>query len=128
MVSIPFFVASGWRAVLAARGIAVIRQVDVRPPAYTRAFVHDRVASPGASTARHLVRRSRKFICDFPWLRLLDAPRFQRDGIIARTRDKAIRHLAFQSWFWAVTVRANWRVIFRFADGRASNLDLIDYP
>jgi proteic killer suppression protein len=29
--------------------------------------------------------------------------------------------------FWAVTVRANWRVIFRFADGRASQVDLIDY-
>jgi toxin HigB-1 len=29
--------------------------------------------------------------------------------------------------FWAVTVRANWRVIFRFEDGRASDVDLVDY-
>jgi len=29
--------------------------------------------------------------------------------------------------FWAVTVRANWWIIFRFADGRASDVDLIDY-
>lgn len=29
--------------------------------------------------------------------------------------------------FWAVTVRANWRVIFRFADGDAYDVDLIDY-
>ena len=29
--------------------------------------------------------------------------------------------------FWAVTVRANWRIIFRFADGRASDVDLIDH-
>jgi toxin HigB-1 len=29
--------------------------------------------------------------------------------------------------FWAVTVRANWRIIFRFADGRARDVDLIDY-
>jgi toxin HigB-1 len=29
--------------------------------------------------------------------------------------------------FWAVTVRANWRIIFRFADGRASDIDLVDY-
>lgn len=29
--------------------------------------------------------------------------------------------------FWAVTVRANWRVIFRFADGDARDVDLIDY-
>lgn len=28
---------------------------------------------------------------------------------------------------WAVTVRANWRVIFRFADGHALDLDYIDY-
>jgi toxin HigB-1 len=29
--------------------------------------------------------------------------------------------------FWAVTVRANWRIIFRFADGRALDVDLVDY-
>lgn len=29
--------------------------------------------------------------------------------------------------FWAVTVRANWRIIFRFAEGRATDVDLIDY-
>jgi proteic killer suppression protein len=28
---------------------------------------------------------------------------------------------------WAVTVRANWRVIFRFEDGKASDVDLVDY-
>ena len=28
---------------------------------------------------------------------------------------------------WAVTVRANWRVIFRFADAEASDLDYLDY-
>jgi proteic killer suppression protein len=29
--------------------------------------------------------------------------------------------------FWAVAVRANWRVIFRFADGDALDVDYIDY-
>jgi proteic killer suppression protein len=29
--------------------------------------------------------------------------------------------------FWAVTVRANWRVIFRFEDGETKDLDYIDY-
>jgi proteic killer suppression protein len=29
--------------------------------------------------------------------------------------------------FWAVTVRANWRVIFRFAAGEAVDVDYIDY-
>lgn len=28
---------------------------------------------------------------------------------------------------WAVTVRANWRVIFRFEDGAALDVDFIDY-
>jgi addiction module RelE/StbE family toxin len=28
--------------------------------------------------------------------------------------------------FWAVTVRANWRVIFRFDDG-ATDVDYVDY-
>jgi proteic killer suppression protein len=29
--------------------------------------------------------------------------------------------------FWAVTVRANWRIIFRFEDGHALDVELIDY-
>ena len=29
--------------------------------------------------------------------------------------------------FWAVTVRANWRVIFRFDDGHAADVDYLDY-
>ena len=29
--------------------------------------------------------------------------------------------------FWAVTVRANWRIIFRFKDSDAVDVDLIDY-
>jgi len=29
--------------------------------------------------------------------------------------------------FWAVTVRANWRVIFRFADRDAVDVDYVDY-
>jgi proteic killer suppression protein len=29
--------------------------------------------------------------------------------------------------FWAVTVRANWRIVFRFRDGKAFDVDLVDY-
>jgi proteic killer suppression protein len=29
--------------------------------------------------------------------------------------------------FWSVTVRANWRIIFRFEGGDATDIDLIDY-
>ena len=29
--------------------------------------------------------------------------------------------------YWAVTVRANWRIIFRFAGGQVQEVELIDY-
>ena len=29
--------------------------------------------------------------------------------------------------YWAATVRANWRVIFRFVDGDALDVDYVDY-
>ncbi len=29
--------------------------------------------------------------------------------------------------FWAVTVRANWRIIFRFKAGKAFDVDFVDY-
>ena len=29
--------------------------------------------------------------------------------------------------YWAVTVSANWRIVFRFADGNIHDVDLIDY-
>lgn len=28
---------------------------------------------------------------------------------------------------WSVTVRANWRIVFRFANGDAGAVDLLDY-
>jgi proteic killer suppression protein len=29
--------------------------------------------------------------------------------------------------WWAVTVRANWRIVFRFEKGKALDIDLVDY-
>lgn len=29
--------------------------------------------------------------------------------------------------FWSVAVSGNWRVMFRFSDGRADDVDLVDY-
>ena len=29
--------------------------------------------------------------------------------------------------FWSVTIRANWRIIFRFEKGDVTDVDLIDY-
>lgn len=29
--------------------------------------------------------------------------------------------------FWAVTVSGNWRIVFQFDDGHATDVDLVDY-
>ena len=29
--------------------------------------------------------------------------------------------------YWPVTVRANWRIVFRLEDGHAADVDLVDY-
>jgi plasmid maintenance system killer protein len=29
--------------------------------------------------------------------------------------------------YWSITVRANWRIIFRFEQGDATDVDLVDY-
>jgi toxin HigB-1 len=29
--------------------------------------------------------------------------------------------------FWSGTVRANWRIVFRFEEGDATDVDLMDY-
>jgi toxin HigB-1 len=29
--------------------------------------------------------------------------------------------------FWSVTVRANWRIVFRFENGRALDVEFLDY-
>jgi proteic killer suppression protein len=29
--------------------------------------------------------------------------------------------------FWSITVRANWRIVFRFEDEDATDIDLVDY-
>ncbi len=32
-----------------------------------------------------------------------------------------------KGYWWSVTVRANWRIIFRFVDGKALDVDFVDY-
>jgi len=36
-------------------------------------------------------------------------------------------HKGDRKGFWSVTVRANWRMIFRFENGDADDVELIDY-
>jgi proteic killer suppression protein len=58
-------------------------------------------------------------------LALLDAAQNVADLDLATFRLHALK--GDLKGFWAVTVRANWRVIFRFKDGYASDVDLVDY-
>jgi plasmid maintenance system killer protein len=44
-----------------------------------------------------------------------------------RQRVKGTQAPRRQQGFWAVAVRANWRVIFRFADHDAFDVDYVDY-
>jgi len=46
----------------------------------------------------------------------MDAPGFRLHPLKGR-----------EQGLWAVTVRANWRVIFRFADPDAFDIDYVDY-
>ena len=46
----------------------------------------------------------------------LDQPTFRLHALKGRLKG-----------YWAVTVRANWRVVFQFEHGRAYDVDLTDY-
>jgi proteic killer suppression protein len=55
----------------------------------------------------------------------LDAARVVADMDLAGFRLHPLKGVL--EGFWAVTVRANWRVIFRFADHDAFDVDYVDY-
>lgn len=66
------------------------------------------------------------------------APKLKR-MLFALANATAIADLAlFPGWrlhpltgtlhgFWSLTVTGNWRLVFRFADGDAGDVDLVDY-
>jgi proteic killer suppression protein len=58
-------------------------------------------------------------------LAALDAAQKPEDMNIHTFRLHALR--GDLKGFWAVTVRANWRIIFRFTEGEARDVDLLDY-
>jgi len=58
-------------------------------------------------------------------LTLLDAAEAPEALNFPRLRLHALR--GDRQGFWAVTVRRNWRIIFRFEDGSATDVELIDY-
>jgi len=55
----------------------------------------------------------------------LDAARKVEDMDLPGFRLHAL--MGDRKGFWAVTVRANWRVVFRFADHDALDVDYLDY-
>lgn len=55
----------------------------------------------------------------------LDAARTVADLDLPGLRLHSLKGLL--SGFHAITVRANWRVIFRFEDGDAYDVDYLDY-
>lgn len=70
----------------------------------------------------------------------LDAGHLERIGRVLARLDRAARpaHMDLPGWrlhplkgalagFWSVAISANWRVVFRFEDGAATDVDLVDY-
>ena len=46
----------------------------------------------------------------------LDQPSFRLHRLKGKMRD-----------FWSITVRANWRIVFRFQEANVSDVDYLDY-
>lgn len=55
----------------------------------------------------------------------LDAARTVRDMDLPGLRLHALK--GDRKGFWAVTVRANWRVVFRFVNPDVTDVDYLDY-
>ncbi len=51
-----------------------------------------------------------------PTVRHMDLPAFRLHSLKGQMKG-----------YWAVSVRANWRVIFHFSDGHAEDVDYVDY-
>jgi len=58
-------------------------------------------------------------------LTLLEAAETPEALNLPRLRLHALR--GNREGYWSVTVRRNWRLIFRFEDGAATDVELIDY-
>jgi plasmid maintenance system killer protein len=57
-----------------------------------------------------------------------DFGRAARDGNIRGHASANLHALkGNMAGWWSVTVRANWRIIFRFENGNAFDVDLLDY-
>jgi len=62
-------------------------------------------------------------------IRIILAALDSANAIDAMNRPSFRLHPLKGDWrgYWAVTVRANWRIVFRFEEGSAFDVDLVDY-
>ena len=62
-------------------------------------------------------------------IRIILAALDSANAIDAMNRPSFRLHPLKGDWkgYWAVTVRANWRIAFRFEEGSAFDVDLVDY-
>ena len=58
---------------------------------------------------------------------LTDLARAREPGDVSRPGWRLHRLRGNRSGFWSVHVSGNWRIVFRFEDGEAVDIDLIDY-
>ena len=58
---------------------------------------------------------------------LTDPARAREPGDVSRPGWRLHRLRGNQSGFWSVHASGNWRIVFRFEDGEAVDIDLIDY-
>ena len=62
-------------------------------------------------------------------IRIILAALDSANAIDAMNRPSFRLHPLKGDWkgYWAVTVRATWRIVFRFEEGSAFDVDLVDY-
>ena len=56
---------------------------------------------------------------------VLDEARSLQDLAIPRYKLHPLK--GDRKGYWSLTVKANWRIIFRFGDGHALDVELVDY-
>ena len=88
---------------------------SIRHKGLKRLYADD---DPRGVIAEHAVK-----LCDV--LARLDAARTVSDMDMPGFRLHPLK--GREQGFWAVTVRANWRVIFRFVEGHVFEVDYLDY-
>lgn len=81
-----------------------------------RRFFEDDEASKLPADMLERIRTILSFLDAASKIEELDQPSFRLHPLKGRLRG-----------LWAITVRANWRIVFGFEDGGATDVDFMDY-